>query len=574
MKLNWLAATCAAVVLAACGAGHDTNNPGTGGDGSSAGSGNGGSSSGATGSGSSGTGNTGSGSGSGNGAGSGSGGATGSGGSTGAGSGSASSNYSIGVTTTPTFAHALPTIVGTAIGSPTSKVIGTAGGELSTADGGLTIVVPTGAFDVDTTVTIQEITNEAHGANGRAYRITPEGLHTSVPMTVRFAYTDNDIVGTNVRFMSIAYQDAQQLWHAYKDPAVDTTNKTLSVQTTHFSDWSRVAGLQIRPATGALRADETLQLQVNVCELVDDGDLLVSLLYECKPFDPVAHTLTWAVNGVVNGSAADGTLTPVVGSALDDAMTYRAPAQVSSSRTVAVSAAVRMDTASQDTATLVANIALLPDIPKSCEWLRDVPELAFEISFEPFAYTASAGVESYTGHQYGKISGKLKNQISGHNGTPYGSWTNEPDTVQGFVSIDDRFQEGDGKTLHTWQGSGLPQPNGDGQGRELSGMSLFVDFTNCTYTFNAGFSTVVTETTTYDGQVTTTTIVRSAGGLGFASMPINAYMADSQVIDYDIVANAAPSITSSTPGYVPNGQNDSLQATGATLASWTLRVAP
>src|SRR5690606_10445854 len=65
----------------------------------------------------------------------------------------------------------VPTEVGTPIGAPISKVIGAAGGELATDDGAIAVIVPAGAFAKDETVTIQEITNKAHGGKGRAFRI-------------------------------------------------------------------------------------------------------------------------------------------------------------------------------------------------------------------------------------------------------------------------------------------------------------------------------------------------------------------------------------------------------------------
>ena len=136
----------------------------------------------------------------------------------------------------------LPTDVGTPIGTSVSAVVGAAGGQLSTADGTLTVEVPAGAFESDRTLAIQEITNKAHGAKGRAFRITPEGLHTTMPMTVRWRYSESDAQGTDPQALRIAYQDAARIWHVYREPAHDASARTLSVPTTHFSDgrWSLV----------------------------------------------------------------------------------------------------------------------------------------------------------------------------------------------------------------------------------------------------------------------------------------------------------------------------------------------
>jgi hypothetical protein len=210
-----------------------------------------------------------------------------------------------------------PTEIGTPLGQPTSAVIGPAGGTLTSTDGTLRVEVPANAFTTEQTVSIQEITNEAHGAKGRAYRIKPEGLHTPVPMTVSFKYTDENLRGTALEFLRIAYQDANRIWHVYRKPGIDTSNRTLSVQTKHFSDWSFVTGVQILPNSATVHTGDTVQLRVVSCDPEDvdpvdeNGDINLPPLPECGPSPLDAYeTSAWSVNGVEGGTFGSVSCSP------------------------------------------------------------------------------------------------------------------------------------------------------------------------------------------------------------------------------------------------------------------------
>lgn len=233
---------------------------------------------------------------------------------------------------------AVPTAVDTVIGGAASQLIGTAGGSLLSLDGNLSIEVPPGAFAQEHQVTIQEITNEAHGGFGKAYRITPEGLNTPKPMTLRLRYQAGDLQGTAPALLAVATQAAQRTWRAYRRPTVDTAARTLSVQTTHFSDWSTVRGAQLRPGTASVKVNTTIDLRMMRCEFIDVGapagpnnpaDLPVpSELKYCDTEPLWASALeNWAVNGSVGGSTTAGTVAPV-GDALPGQARYTASGAV------------------------------------------------------------------------------------------------------------------------------------------------------------------------------------------------------------------------------------------------------
>lgn len=230
----------------------------------------------------------------------------------------------------------VPTAVGAPVGAPVSKVIGASGGTLSSADGRLTVEVPAGAFAKDEAVGIQEIENHAHGRVGKAYRLTPEGVKFAKPVTLTFPYTNADIAGTALELLGVAYQDEKGFWRAYKKVELNRENKTVSVETDHFSDWSLVYGARLSPPEAAVPVNGGQLLRVEECKpKMEDG---VALAYYCQYSGGQAQGQypvgNWSVNGVAGGDLSVGTVREGVGGTA----TYQAPAEVPARNPVAVSA--------------------------------------------------------------------------------------------------------------------------------------------------------------------------------------------------------------------------------------------
>jgi len=246
-----------------------------------------------------------------------------------------------------------PTAVGTTTGSLVSKTIGTTGGSLSLSSAGsttVTVTIPAGALATDTVIGIQPITNNAHGALGGGFRLTPEGASFPVPVQLTFTYTDEDLKGSTLEALSMAYQDARGFWRVIKDVTRDDTAKTLTVSTTHFSDWSRLIGWQIRPPAATIKPGDSVALTVKYCEPVDDGDV-TTLLSECSS-DALLSPLVsgWSVNGIAGGDLAVGTVNGSGGTATYQSSLDETPA------TYAVS--VQLDTRSGSKVLLVSNITV------------------------------------------------------------------------------------------------------------------------------------------------------------------------------------------------------------------------
>lgn len=455
----------------------------------------------------------------------------------------------------------VPTSVGAPIGTAVSAVIGVAGGRLSSADGALTIEVPAGAFDADRTLAIEEITNTAHGAKGRAFRITPEGLHTSVPMTVRWRYTDYDVQGTDARVLRIAYQDSSRVWHVYRDPTHDASARTLSVPTTHFSDWSLVAGVQLMPHAATVNVGQSVKFQAVVCKEYDepqsiDGELAVPMVgFDCIA-TPAASLLTgdWAVNGTAGGSARHGAIVengePFAGNA-----TFTAPATKPTPDVVAVSA-IHRALAQQDLV-LVASVKILDDAA-TCDRLREVEHFDAEVSFDSFDFTAIAEDRTHGGNHQGRLRGRLTKVPTG---STFGFWTSALEPLQnGFVRIDDRFSfappSGDGYS-GTFAGSGLPVAP--------SMITLKVDYAACTFDLHTAFA--VEATTVKAGEVHTNPL--GIGSLYLHDQTIPLEQLVSGTIEGQRTVPAGDDID--IPNYVPvHDVHAPWGLTGSTIARWSL----
>lgn len=265
-------------------------------------------------------------------------------------------------------------------GLPTFATIGASGGTLVSSDGRLTVTVPAGALAGDTEVGIQPITATAPGALGAAYRLTPEGRSFAQPATLTFRYSAEEAGASAPSALRVATQDAQGRWGL---PATtsDASMRTLSVATTHFSDWSYVSGEQLRPASASVLVGTSQPLQYSVCGDADDGrggddENHQRFLLPCtdvhSPFPA-----RWAVNGINGGNASIGRIGPPDVSR-DWYGVYDAPATVPSPNPVAAS----VTWGDQAQLTLVSQLTVVAEIP------------AYEGTFASRFNAATAGAES------------------------------------------------------------------------------------------------------------------------------------------------------------------------------------
>jgi hypothetical protein len=258
--------------------------------------------------------------------------------------------------TTPS-ATAVGTIDNTKIGNGATIEAAT-GGSITSVDSKITLTIPAGALAADTLINIFRITNTAHGGIGGGFRLEPDGQSFSTPVTLTFSYTDGDLDGSDPAMLGAAFQTATGFWQWLGTPVINTSNHTVSVTTTHFTDFSLVKGYQLQPASKTVRVNNTQALEVMFCypQSVAEDDPQ-PLAYACdsssSQTDVVAPMLIteWSVNGIPGGNSTVGTVTGNGPTA-----TYTAPSTKPVQNTVAVSA--KVDLGGRGKQLVVSNITI------------------------------------------------------------------------------------------------------------------------------------------------------------------------------------------------------------------------
>ncbi|HXE58497.1 MAG TPA: hypothetical protein VNK43_10895 [Gemmatimonadales bacterium] len=366
-----------------------------------------------------------------------------------------------------------PTEPGTPTGPAVTAVIGAEGGSLATADGAITLTVPAGAVSGATTFSILPVTNNAHGGLNAAYRLEPHGIAFAQPVRIAFRYTDADLAGTTPELLRLAYQDQAGYWLMYRRPTLDEDARTVSVETTHFSDWSMVAGAQLRPAEASVRVGTTLELRVRDCYADPDAghdDPGVPVGYDCRDGFYAITAKHWAVNGTAGGSAGVGTVT----AGPEDGMaTYQAPATVPAANPVAVSVAFG-GAHPGDEGILVSNITVT-DAAGSCAELRDVESWNGTFGLSYTFSGVNQDQDELTITHWAEVTAQLRKISEGPAGV---SWQGP---LTGLVSVEDRHLEHSpgGDVVTTVDGSGPPLRQGT-VGDQVHAY-LNVDLANCTY---------------------------------------------------------------------------------------------
>lgn len=216
---------------------------------------------------------------------------------------------------------------GTPNGEIVRKTIGAAGGSLSSKDNTLQLEIPAGALASNTEISVQAVTNTLPGSPGDSYRLLPENVKFTKPVKLTFKYTDRHLDSTDAEALFMAYQSQDGIWRFLPKTALNTTAKTLTVETTHFSDWAPYAMYWLR-ADGA-----------SVLVTKSAGVFIYSTKQDMKPgadagpvairrervLENSANIRNWKLTGA-------GTLTPEGRHAI-----YKAPAKVPNPSKVTVS---------------------------------------------------------------------------------------------------------------------------------------------------------------------------------------------------------------------------------------------
>ncbi|MDB4982422.1 MAG: Phosphoribosylglycinamide synthetase, N-domain protein, partial [Myxococcales bacterium] len=228
------------------------------------------------------------------------------------------------------------TPVGATVGKPTATLVPPTGGTVTSPDGKLTISVPAGALAAAQMLSIQPIKNTSPGGVGPGYRLQPDGQTFTAPVTLTFSYDATDVLGAAPTALRIAYQDAKGRWNSIKSVTLDDAAKTLTVQTLHFSDWSKGLAWRLDPETATVRAGDKVELTVVGCDVSTTAgdDALAGLVDTCQPAPTLLTVSGWAANAIPGGDDAVGTIVSTGPGTAE----YTAPAVVPTPNPVPVTA--------------------------------------------------------------------------------------------------------------------------------------------------------------------------------------------------------------------------------------------
>ncbi|WP_181151280.1 hypothetical protein [Sphingobacterium gobiense] len=159
----------------------------------------------------------------------------------------------------PVFGEPVVKPKGQPVGDAVSAAIGPNGGVLLYGDM-VRMEVPPGAVDELTTFGIQPISNTLDEASSNpAFRLTPEGIHFDKPVQISFLY-DPDAEGNPATRM-VAFQRNDGVWCG-NSTELNASQRRLTVETTHFSDWVWFDLLSLRKDKESVGAGETVNLKL------------------------------------------------------------------------------------------------------------------------------------------------------------------------------------------------------------------------------------------------------------------------------------------------------------------------
>jgi len=465
-----------------------------------------------------------------------------------------------GPTPVPAPAVAKATAIGVAEGLPVSSSIGATGGRLETPDGSLAVIVPAGAFAAPTTVVLQPISNHAHGGIGRAWRITPHGLNTPVPMTLEWQYGADEAQAADG--LAIATQRADGTWAALRAVQHDVAQRRLRVSTRHFSDWSLVAGLQLRPAQAVVEVGDSLALSITRCRTVNvSNDEQEIPLAECE-VEAAAQfeDWDWSVNGVAFGNSTHGQVVKPTEFLYPGVATYQAPAAVPPSNPVAISVPYLSSEPFVVRNLITSNVRVV-QATSGCNWLQDVQALSAEVEAR-YSWAGTNSLFQVEMDHSATVAGRLERVPSQ---LPILHWRGA--LTRGQVTVNERSVLGSGSqtVTETETGSGAPFLGDAPDEAPASAAVVTVDLHRCTVSVSTYFQ-VTTERFTNGLRAATT----SQGGGGFA-------IGERDIGPWRIFAGskAVAAVGTSTPddAYYPAGLNNSLvvETAGSADVKWLFK---
>lgn len=194
------------------------------------------------------------------------------------------------------------TAIGSPDGTPVSKEIGPAGGEIVSEDGRVKLIFPAGALTDNTNIRIQPAENLAPNGSGKAYWFEPSGIQFNKPVRIIFQYTGDESEICPPEWMSLGMQDQNGKWTFTDYDEWDSTAKQLKGFIRHFSGASNINDVQLRPDRNELGVNDFTYIDVVDISILRPPELRV---YEFAELNNNAPVL-WYANEVLNGNAKTG----------------------------------------------------------------------------------------------------------------------------------------------------------------------------------------------------------------------------------------------------------------------------
>ena len=300
--------------------------------------------------------------------------------------------------TTPAVAQPVAPVL-----TPTSTKIGPAGGTLNSSDGKLSISIPAGAVTTETEIAIQPAQDASGESFGPVYQLSPEGTTFPQPVTLTWHFSDGDLSITNLDNLIVRTKPVNGIWHPQSDAQRDETAHTISVATSHFSQWGLAMSLRIEPSQAKVFAGDSIRVDAFVGETSlspqppdqgstgastaspasnTGGDDLTAPTKSTDPRHDIFKNVVWRVNGVPTGNNTVGMVeAPISGAywyedAAHQPANYLAPDSVPSQNPVTVSFEMTVNSdvpgnnGSPAKAKMIAT-ALITVLPRQDHWTGD-----------------------------------------------------------------------------------------------------------------------------------------------------------------------------------------------------------
>jgi hypothetical protein len=232
-----------------------------------------------------------------------------------------------------------PTEIGKPLGAPISKIIGPAGGFISTPDSAITLVIPAGALKTDTPISIQPTENTAWGGAGLGYELTPKNLELSKPAELVWNYKDSDLTGSAPEALGIAFQQPDNSWTGRGRIIIDKIQRKAKAKVIELMNLAFYESYFISPLKSTVVPAEPLQLNIYFQEGHLDDEIALNRLTEPTKLKKT-EVRNWRVNGIDLTDRFDPLLGTLTISGNGASARYLAPNKIPKANEIAISVEV------------------------------------------------------------------------------------------------------------------------------------------------------------------------------------------------------------------------------------------